>query len=732
MAPKERFLLLPSPSGAPLVIERGEPDVCYINQGAGRFAPVLWHIGVLRDPQGRPLTQTPTDWGLAVLFRDLNGDRLPDLYVCNDFVYWPDRVWLNRGARYFQAAPVHAFRTFSLASMTVDAADINRDGFDDLFISDMLSPHREQRAWQRPDTLEQNVRWPRHDPDFTPELPRNTLHLARGDGTYAEIAQLAGVAATDWTAAAAFLDVDLDGWEDLLLVTGNKHDLQDADALAALGDSIRQFRTPAMRQRDRARLPHRRAPSLAFRNRHDLTFEDVSARWGFDAVGVAHGIALGDLDNDGDLDVVVNAMNEPARLYRNHCPAPRLAVRLRGLAENTRGVGARLTIRGGPAIQTQEIMAGGRFCSSDDAMRVFAAGLAARLELEVAWRRGRRSVLTNLAPNHIYEVIEAEAAAPPPPEPASPAPLFEDVSSRLQHVHEDVPFDDFARQPLLPRRLSTLGPGVAWADLDRDGWDDLVIAGGRGGRCAVFRNRGTGELTEWEEASLPRANARDQTAVLVWRGEDQRPRLVAGESSWEDSDPAALPFRVALLDRNGGEAAATAFEFRAATGPLALADVDSDGDLDLFVTQYSGPTRLFRNAGGKPGVRVRLSGPAAAKANGPGRSVGGGLTSAPEGNEVRSVSVYHRFMRNAGTKRTDARHPYTAAPHDRRRPSPPSVPPGRSRSRPAKALWTTKSSAAQVVRTSAGSTRHSLARATLRSSKGSAPSAMSTLTPSMV
>ena len=181
-------------------------------------------MGVFLDEDGRPLSGPPTDWGLAVMFRDLNGDGLPDLYVCNDFVYWPDRIWLNQEGKRFRAAPRCAFRNVSLSSMSVDVADVNRDGFDDIYVADMLSPRREFRAWQRPHTLGSTVTWPVWDPNFRPEVSRNTLHLARGDGTFAEIAQLAGVSATDWTWSAIFLDVDLDGWEDLLITTGANHE----------------------------------------------------------------------------------------------------------------------------------------------------------------------------------------------------------------------------------------------------------------------------------------------------------------------------------------------------------------------------------------------------------------------------------------------------------------------------------------------------------------------------
>src|SRR4029077_12499186 len=135
------------------------------------------------------------------------------------------------------------------------------------------------------------------DPNFRPEVPRNTLQMARGDGTFAEIAQLAGVAATDWTTSAVFLDVDLDGWEDLLLATGNQHDVQDVDALRAMSRA-RGRKTPEMRMADLRQLPKRATPSVALRNRHDLTFEDLSGQWGFDTVGVAHGMALAALDND--------------------------------------------------------------------------------------------------------------------------------------------------------------------------------------------------------------------------------------------------------------------------------------------------------------------------------------------------------------------------------------------------------------------------------------------------
>jgi len=605
--PRERFVALPTHDGVPMVVERGEPDVLYLNRGGGHFVAVPWNVGLFLDEEGRALREAPTDWGLSVLFRDLNGDGLPDLYVCNDFVHWPDRIWINENGKHFRAMPRTGVRHVSLSSMAVDVADINRDGHDDIFVADMLNPRREFRAWQRPDTLKEVFGRSPEDPDFVPEVPRNTLQLARGDGTFAEIAPLAGVAASDWTTSAVFLDVDLDGWEDLLLVAGNNHDVQDADALRQIGRAG-GWKTPETRLNAFAQLPRRPAPGVALRNRHDLTFEDVSAQWGFNAIGIAHGMALADLDNDGDLDVVVNCMNAPARIYRNNSPAPRVAVRLKGSGANTRGIGARIKVNGGPVTQTQEMVAGGRFCSGDDAMRTFAAGTAQQLEIEVAWRSGKRSVITNARPDCIYEIDEAGATAALGPTSAPVLPLFEDVSSMLKHNHADEPFDDFARQPLLPRKLSTLGPGLCWADVNGDGYDDLIVGSGKGGRAAIFRSDGKGAFAEWSDAPLPKPVLRDETTLLVWEGIEQASRLIVGESNWEDADTSAPPFRVFLLAAGSSTNLALGLSSgAAATGPLAIADIDGEGKLALFVGgrvvagRYpeAADSRLFRSEGGK-------------------------------------------------------------------------------------------------------------------------------------
>ncbi len=609
--PADRWLARLTPSGGVALVELGEADAYYRNDGTGHFTLVDWTDGTFLDPQGRPLTEPPRDWGLSVLFRDFTGDGFPDLYVCNDFYYSRDRIWINDGHGRFRAIDPTRLRSMPETSMAADVADINRDGYDDILVMDMLPRTHAMRQTRWDNFWKQVVPAPVEDPAFSPEYPRNMLFLNRGDGTWAEIARLAGLDATGWSWAVAFLDVDLDGYDDVLVTTGHPRDMLHADVLRGLGQA--PSGTEAQnRVRHYQKYQPMLLPKLAFRNRGDLTFVETGQAWGFNDTGVAHGMALADLDNDGDLDVVVNQYRGPAGIYRNDTSAPRLAIRLRGQPPNTHGIGARIRVNGGPVPQSSQMVCGGRYLSGDDATRCFAVGSAnAELQIEVVWRSGRVSRISGARGTRLYEIQEPAAAggetvfagkANPPPNQGTG--LFEDVTDRLHgHTNSDTWFNDYARQPLLPRRLSHPGPALAWFDADRDGWADLIIGGGRGGAFTVFANRDGREFTSITGGKL----AFDQAGVLGWMENPQRPLLLAANSHYEDFETRTNTPAVRYYDPAGSQVGNVVADFPHGIGPIAMADYDVDGDLDLFVGGRVIPgrypeaaaSRLYRNDRGK-------------------------------------------------------------------------------------------------------------------------------------
>ena len=583
--------------------ENGEADVLYRNEGNGHWSAVSFTDGAFLDEEGRRLTAPPFDWGLSVAFRDLNGDGAPDLYVCNDFRS-PDRVWINDGHGAFRALRPLALRQISLSSMGVDFADVNRDGWDDILVVDMLSREHVRRMAQRIDIKPEVL--PPGALANRPQYPRNSLFLNRGDGSYAEAAQWAGLDATEWSWTPVFLDVDLDGYEDLLVANGFERDGMNLDVVREIEALKRERKMEPVEQlRLRRLFPRLDTANLAFRNRGDGTFANVSASWGFNLRGVSHGMCLADLDNDGDLDVAINNLNGPAALYRNNSAGGRIAVRLRGKPPNTRGIGARIRVLGGPAEQSQEMMAGGRYLSSDDAMRVFAAARGA-MRIEVTWRSGLRSVVEQAKGNRIYEIDEAAAVV------ASAAtnrivatPWFAEVSGLLKHHHVEEPYDDFARQPTLSHRLSQAGPGVAWIDLNEDGWEDLVIGSGRGGTLGVFQNEAGKGFRLATNAPFAQPVSRDVTGIVGWRRGASAPAVVYGLSNYEDG--ATNEPSVMACSSRPGSAVRLVPGPSSCVGPLAMADVDGDGELDLFVGGRAVPGRfpmtasseLYRGRDGK-------------------------------------------------------------------------------------------------------------------------------------
>jgi hypothetical protein len=597
------------------VVKAGQRDRLYRNDGKG-FTDVTVEAGLAANEPG-----------LSATWWDYDHDGLPDLYVANDF--WdPDHLYHNEGGGRFVDVLPSALPHTPWFSMGADFADVDGDGRVDFLAADMAPTTHFMSKLMMGDMNES--RWFLESAEPR-QYMRNALYLNTGTPRFLEAAFLAGVASTDWTWSVKFGDLDCDGRPDLFVTNGTANHSFDPDLTRELRaleeEQARRGLDPAAAWAEQwslyRKVPPRRERNLALRNGGDLHFEDATQAWGLGLEGISFGAALADLDRDGDLDLVVSNVGDPVSIYRNGTASQRLAVRLEGTLSNRWGIGSIVALETPAGRQVQELYATRGYMSANEPLLHFGLGGERNVrELSVRWPSGHDQVFRDLAAGYLYTITEpsvrepssSESTARPHGALPSPQPELREVALERgfdSGARPERPYDDYRREPLLPAKLSTPGPGLAWGDADGDGRDDLYVGGSAGQSGQLLLAQADGRFRAAAEGAWAADRDCEDTAAL-WLDADGDGDLdlyvASGGAECEPGDP-MLRDRLYLAQGGGRFERAPAGSLPRvydSTGALAAADFDRDGDLDLFVGARSVPgrypetpiSRLLRNDGG--------------------------------------------------------------------------------------------------------------------------------------
>jgi hypothetical protein len=572
----------------------GRPDRLFRNTGDGKFVEVTQQAGIAGET-----------FGHAATWFDYDGDGWPDLHVANDFA-GPDHFYRNNRDGTFTNVVNTVAPHVPYSSMGVDAADVNNDGHFDLLISDMATTTRERDrrglAASRDDVLMMGTR-----AGAVPQYLRNTLLLNTGRGVFREAAVWAGLEATDWTWSLRFEDFDLDGWTDLHVTNGMVREANNSDLLVRMMGALSDRERIAVMKNS----PVLAEANLAYRNLRGEGFTPVTAEWGLGEIGVSFGAATADFDNDGDLDLVYLNFDGGLSVHRNDATAGRrLLVRLRGTSSNRFGAGAVVRIESpaaGRQARTLTIARG--YASGSDLVAHFGLGDDPKIaRLTVEWPSGVKQEFTDLDAGFAYTITER--GEPAKTAPSAPPTLFTARSEALGLAHADesplaIPDKE---QVFLPFRTDRGGPGLAVGDVDGDGHEEMVLGATSGSPARLLRRRGDAFAAE-PLRSVAAGAVEDGPLLLFDADGDGRLDLLvtkagANAAAWPDG------FRPVLYAGDGRGGFAPTDRLPALTlnaGAAIAADLDGDGDLDLFLGGRSVPGRypekpasvVLRNDGGR-------------------------------------------------------------------------------------------------------------------------------------
>lgn len=557
---------------------------------------------------------TLMSFGLGVSVADINNDGYPDIYVANDS-YERDYLYINQRNGTFKDEMEQCMKQNSFSSMGADIADINNDGYADIFTTDML-PDNDYRlktlgAFDNIDQYRNKLRI-----GFYNQYMKNCLQVNNGNGTFSDVANYSGVCATDWSWGALLFDADNDGLSDIYVCNGVNRDVTDLDFMDFFAnDVIQKMVLTGKKEKLNEVLEHiPKTPVInkAFKNLGNLKFRDEGKAWGFTQPSFSNGAAYGDLDNDGDLDLIVNNINGPSFIYKNHASEQHtnhfISVLLKEADQNTYAIGSKITVHAGGAIITREVIPSRGFQSSMDYKQVIGLGKATAIDsMVIMWPDRREETILHPAIDTTLVLTKTGATKNFLPDTVQNNSLLFTLTPNTFEKHTEDDYVDFYYERNIPEILSREGPKVATADVNGDGLPDLYIGGTKDHPGQLYLQQKSGGFIKKDVPVFLQFKDFEDEAVLFFDCDNDGDADLFVGPGGNDSPPYSREMQSRLLKNDGkGNFTLDAAAFPnngMNTGVAVACDFDHDGDFDLFVGGRSTP----RNYGVAPTSSIYLN-----------------------------------------------------------------------------------------------------------------------------
>ncbi|MCH8905411.1 MAG: VCBS repeat-containing protein, partial [Bacteroidetes bacterium] len=562
-----------------------ESDKLFRNDGNNHFKDVTIESGIINF-----------GFSLGLAAADVNNDGYPDIYVSVDHSE-PDYFYINNGNGTFTNSTGSSLKHISNFGMGMDLADFNNDGLIDIVVVDMMAEdnfrQKTQMKGMSPKTF-----WNMVDHGYHYQYMRNTLQLNNGNGTYSEIGLLAGITSTDWSWSTLMADFDNDGLKDIFVSNGFRKGLRDNDFLI----EVKKMKVEAKKTSEHVDIYEieemmptgELLSNYLFKNNGDLTFREVTTEFGLTDQAFSYGAAYGDLDNDGDLDLIINNLDDQTFVYRNNATDQLennyLRIHLKGSGNNKLGIGAKVTIEHGNSMQYQELTLTRGFQSSVENRLHFGLGTIDKVDrVKVVWPDGKQQILNNVEVNILLVIDQSDANIPSGESLEQVNLLFSELTTRIgiSFTHKENDFDDFEKEILLPHKMSQFGPNIAVGDVNHDGLDDFYVGGASEQAGSLYIQNEDATFTEISGTPFERDRICEDIGAVLFDSDNDGDLDLYVVSGGNEFDPASkyLQDRLYLNDGLGNftKSKSNIPEMISSGSCVVPGDYDGDGDMDLFI-----------------------------------------------------------------------------------------------------------------------------------------------------